>query len=122
MSKNNKHSTLVNIIDKRLRNNTFRNKRFYNSIAKNVEYGFYNGCVTGEIDNFAVKHGRKHTYILFFEDKSSPYKNHQAKKQLTREEQYLHSKKYGENFRIWKFIVTGYPRDKTWLKYKIKRV
>lgn len=111
------HQTLVDIIHERLNDTKFNNKKFYTSVGKNIEYGLHDGCPIGEVDNIAIRHGKRKTYVLLFEVKTGPHKRGYAHKQLDREESYLHHKKYGKDFKIYEFYIRGHKYN-----YSIERL
>jgi Holliday junction resolvase-like predicted endonuclease len=92
-----KHSDLVNVVEKELR------QRGYDIIHKNIEY---NKTKKGEIDIYAVKNN----YILLFEIKCNKHikSYNKAVDQLYRAERYYFNKKQ----RVFKFFVYDCKKPK----------
>jgi len=101
---------LEDIVDKRLRGVKFKDKRFYNTIAENVEF-YIKGCRYEE-DNFALRinHKQDKKYVVVVEDKLSYKRVKKAHQQLRRD--YLKIRSEDSNVRIFLLFAHSYNKGK----------
>jgi hypothetical protein len=112
----NTHDKLVNMIDERLLNaqDCYGNNLYHIVKREKVFCDSRTHNTIMEIDNYAIRFGKMHTYLLLFEDKSCTTQQIKAHKQLKREElnAYLIFSKYNmptpQNLKIYKFYVYNY--------------
>jgi len=105
--KQNAGQFLEDILYRDLKSRMWKGKRFYNSVAENVEYKDITGCGR-EVDDFAIHHREgKKRYIVIVECKLSDRLT-KATKQLTITKNYL-QKQFPEA-RIFCIYAYGYSK------------